>query len=61
MLASTDFSSDYCNTKNSHSILNSILDYNPTGLPQHVHIVHFKIMVKRSNGGIIYDTLDMYI
>ena len=28
MLASTDFSSDYCNTNNSHSVSNSILDNN---------------------------------
>ena len=61
MLAGTDFSSDYCNTNNSHSISNSILDNNLTGLPQHVHIVHFKILLIRSNRGISYDTIDMFM
>ena len=61
MLARTEFSSDYCNTNNSHSISNSILDNNLAGLPQHVHIMHFKILLIRSNRGIIYDTIDMYI
>ena len=42
MLASTDFSSDYCNTNNSHSISNSILDNILAGLPHYVHIVHLK-------------------
>ena len=57
MLARTEFSADYCNTNNSHLISNSILDNNLAGLPQHVHIVHFKILLIRSNRGIIYDTI----
>ena len=61
MLASTDFSSDYFNANNSHSISNSILDNNLAGLPQHMHIVHFKILLIRSNRGIIYDTINMYM
>ena len=61
MLARTEFSSDYCNTNNSHSISNSISDNNLAGLPQHVHIVHFKILLIQSNRGIIYDTIDMYM
>ena len=60
MLASTDFSSDLCNTTNSNSISNNILDNDLAGLPQHVHIVHFKILLIRSDRGIIYDTIDMY-
>ena len=63
MLASTGFSSDYCNTNNSFSISNSILDNNLASLPQHVHIVHFKIVLLhvRSKRGIIYYTIDMYM
>ena len=61
MLASTDLSSDYCNTNNAHSISNSILDNNLAELPQHVQIMHFKILSILSNRGIIYDTIDMYM
>ena len=61
MLASTDFSSDYCNENNSLSISNIIWDNNLAGLLQHVQFVHFKILLLRSNRGIIYDTIDMYM
>ena len=61
MLARTEFSSNYCNTNNSHSISNIIFDNNIAGLPQHVHILHFKILLIRSNRGIIHDTVDMYM
>ena len=49
MLATTSFSSDYCNEINSLSILNIIWDNYVAGLPQDVHMVFFKIWLIWSN------------
>ena len=61
MLATTLFSSDYCNENNSLSISNIIWDNYVAGLPQHVPIVYFEILLIRSNRDIIYDTIDKYM
>ena len=61
MLATTSFSSDYCNENNSLPMSNIIWDNYVAGLPQHVHIVYFKIWLIRSNRDIIYDTIDNYM
>ena len=61
MLATTSFSSDYCNENNSLSISNIIWDNYVAGLSQHVHIVYFKIWLIWSNRDIIYDTIDKYM
>ena len=58
MLATTSFYSDYCNENNSPSIMNIKLGNYVAGLPQHVHIVYFKIWLIRSNRDSIYDTID---
>ena len=57
MLATTLFSSDYCNVNNSFAISNIIWDNYVAGLPQHVHIGYFEILLIRSNRDIIYDTI----
>ena len=60
-LAITKFSPDYCNRNNSLSISNSIWENNPAGLPQHVHIMHFKIWLIQSNRGIICHAIKRYM
>ena len=56
-LANTEFSTDNCKRNNSLSILNSIPENNPAGLPQHVHVAYFEIWLIQSNRGIIYHTI----
>ena len=62
MLATAEIYSDFFIENNSLSILNSIGKNSIAGLPQHVHIVYFKICSIRTNRGfIIYDTQDRYM
>ena len=61
MLATTLFFSDYCNENDSLSISNIIWDNYVAGLPQHVHIVCFKIWLIRSKRDIIYKDVNEYL
>ena len=60
-LASTKLSPVYCHRNNSLSISNSIWENSHAGLPQHVHIVHFKISLIQSNRGIICHAINRYM